>query len=203
MRIDLEFARLVHDFLKATNGCFTGFLKVITLFGNSGIGFIIIGIILLLFRKTRKKGFCLLMAFLIGFVLFELILKNVIQRPRPFIDTASDYYSFWQAAGSLKQGGYSFPSGHTTVATSFGIIMFALSNKKYSWVYFFIPLFMGFTRIYFMVHYLTDVLGGIFAGMIATSMVFGIYYGLNKTRWLKKFLDLPNFFYKRKSKEEV
>ena len=81
--------------------------------------------------------------------------------------------------------------------------MFTLSNKKYSWVYFFIPLLMGFTRIYFMVHYLTDVLGGILAGMIATSMVFGIYYGLNKTRWLRKFLDLPNFFYKRKSKEEV
>jgi len=202
MRIDLEFARLAHDFLNATKGCFTGLFKVITLFGNSGIGFILIGLILLFFQKTRKKGFCLLIAFFIGFVLFELILKNVVQRPRPFIDQSSEYYTFWQAAGSLKQSGYSFPSGHTTVATSFGIIMFALSNKKYSWVYFFIPLLMGFTRIYFMVHYFTDVLGGMVAGMIATGASFGIYYGLNKTSWLKKFFDLPNFFYKRKSEEE-
>ncbi len=202
MRIDLEFARFVHDFLNATNGCFTGFLKVITLFGNSGIGFIIVGIILLLFQKTRKRGFCLLMAFLIGFVLFELILKNAVQRPRPFIDQSSEYFTFWQAAGSLKQGGYSFPSGHTTVATSFGIIMFALSNKKYSWIYLLIPLLMGFTRVYFMVHYLTDVLGGIIAGMIATSIGYGIYYGLNKTSWMQQFFDLPNFFYKRKSKDE-
>ena len=46
-----------------------------------------------------------------------------------------------------------------------------------SWVFLLIPLIMGFTRIYFVVHYTTDVLGAILVGgLSALISYFAIKY---------------------------
>ena len=42
-----------------------------------------------------------------GFIFTNLILKNVIARPRPFFDQNSIYYDYWVQAGSLSEKGYS------------------------------------------------------------------------------------------------
>lgn len=192
----------MNNLLNHTNGFFTPIFKVITLFGNSGIGFIILALILFLFKKTRKPAFCMLIAFLIGYISFELALKNIVRRPRPFKDTESIYYTFWQQAGSLKQSGFSFPSGHTTVAVEFAVVLFWFGNKKYSWVYFIIPLIMAMTRTYFMVHYLTDVLGGLMAGCISVGIMFIIHHFLEKTKWYEQLMNFNNFFLPDKKKTD-
>lgn len=196
--MDIGFAELMNQFLKGTNGVLTPFFKVITLFGNGGIGFIILALILFLFKKTRSKAICLAIAFIIGFACFELALKNIVRRPRPFTQVDSVYYAYWLDAGSLHQSGFSFPSGHTTVAVEFALIFFWFTNKKYSWLFLFIPILMGMTRTYFMVHYLTDVLGGLVAGTISTLIALGIYSKISKTNWFTKLVEAPNFFIKKK-----
>lgn len=68
-----------------------------------------------------------------GFIFTNLILKNVIARPRPFFDQNSIYYDYWVQAGSLSEKGYSFPSGHATSFATFAMGLFLAFNKKWSW----------------------------------------------------------------------
>ena len=92
----------------------------------------------------------------------------------------SEFYSLWKAAGSLKESGYSFPSGHTTAATAFGVSLFIALNKRYSWAFLLIPVLMGFTRVYFVVHYATDILGGLLVGGVSAAIAYYIVKKLIK-----------------------
>lgn len=86
----------------------------------------------------------------------------LIARPRPFFDQNSIYYDYWVQAGSLSEKGYSFPSGHATSLAAFAMGLFLAFNKKWSWSFLLIPFLMGYTRIYFSVHYASDIVSGIF-----------------------------------------
>ena len=186
--VDLFFARAADGLRALCGGFLTPVLKVITVSGNSGLIFIIIAAIALIFSKTRKLGFAALIALAFGALLTNVILKNVIARPRPFADVSSEFYSFWNAAGSLAESGYSFPSGHTTAAAAFGSSLFLLKNKRYSWLFLLIPVIMGFTRIYFVVHYATDVFGGFLVGAVAATAAYFIVRALSKNAKIGKFL---------------
>ena len=59
-------------------------MKAITWFGN-GEFWIIVGVVLLFFKKTRKIGIAMLLAQLIMLIGNNLILKNLISRTRPFL----------------------------------------------------------------------------------------------------------------------
>ena len=118
--IDYNIGKWLNGMLHSTNGRFTPILKFITSLGNVGIAFIITALIMLLFLRTRKVGMLLLVSMLLGIILTNLILKNVIARPRPYLNQLSDFYIWWNEAGALLETGYSFPSGHTTAAMAFG-----------------------------------------------------------------------------------
>ena len=76
----------------------------ITSLGDDGIMWIAIGVICLLFKKHRRMGLHLLLSMLCTFILGNLILKNIIARPRPCdIDTTV-------ALLLSRPHGYSFPS---------------------------------------------------------------------------------------------
>ena len=167
---DLFIARIT-DGLRASCGVIlTPLLKIITVSGNMGAIFVLCGLLMLCFRKTRMLGVAALVALAFGYLFTNVILKNVITRKRPFIDNSTEFYTFWQAAGSLIESGYSFPSGHTTAATAFGVLLFIRKNKKYSWLFLLIPVIMGYSRIYFVVHYASDVSGGLIVGSIAAIL---------------------------------
>ena len=182
---DLFFLKIADGLRSICGVVLTPIFKAITLSGNAGLIFIIAAAIMLIFGKTRKTGVAALVALAFGFLFTNIILKNAVARARPFSDTTSEFYTVWKAAGSLVESGYSFPSGHTTAATAFGISLFLSLNKRYSWAFLFIPLVMGFTRIYFVVHYASDVLGGLIVGGIAATISYfiirTIYKKLNKT----------------------
>ncbi len=169
---DHTIAKWANDVFQSTNEILSPLLKLITNLGNMGFIFIMISLIMIFFKKTRKIGVIVLFSITIGFVFTNLILKNVVARPRPFIDETSDYYLWWKEAGSMIENGYSFPSGHTTAAMAFGLSLFLCFKKKWSWVFLLIPLIMGFTRIYFMVHYTTDVLGAILVGGLSALISY-------------------------------
>ena len=177
---DLAIAKVV-DAIRSSCGAFlTPILKIITYSGNLGLAFIIAGLLLLLFRRTRRAGLIVLVSLLLGSLFANVIPKNLLARPRPFIDQTSEFYSFYLAAGSLKESGYSFPSSHTTAAAAFGFALFLHEKKNVSWLYLFIPLLMGFTRLYFAVHYASDVIGGIIVGFIAGALSFLLIHLLSR-----------------------
>ena len=169
---------------------FTPFFRVISLLGEKGLLFIITGLVLLLFAKTRKMGFTMLFAIAIGALFTNVILKDLVARPRPF--TTAEYEQFWIQAGKIFEDEFSFPSGHTTAIMASMTALFLTANKKWSWVGFIGVILMGLSRIYLVAHYPTDVIAGIIVGgigAIASYFIVKWAFGFASKRSGKKFFN--------------
>lgn len=143
----------------------TGFMKFISLIGEKGLIALVPAVILLLFAKTRKLGFCIGLSVAIGGLITNITLKNLIDRARPF--TNPEYVGYWQAVGGEFVKSASFPSGHTTSVMAGAMALFLCGSKKWSWAGFILAILMGISRIYLLAHYPTDVIAGLIVGAIA------------------------------------
>lgn len=188
--IDLFFAKLANQVRESLGVVLTPLFKVYTFLGNSGWFFILFGLAFVWFKKTRVMAITLLLGMLFGFLITNVFLKNVVARNRPFIDETSAYYEYWVKAGSLKESSYSFPSGHSTVSMVFGSVMLILFKKKYSWLFLLVPFLMGFTRIYFVVHYASDVFVGWLVGALCGVSSYFIIKRLLNYEKIKQILFL-------------
>ena len=166
---DYYILKILHDFAVATGNHFTPFIRAISYFCDSHAFFPIIwiSILLIIIKKTRKVGVAMLLAIIINALLTNLGLKNIIGRLRPYQSGISDYYAWWKYVGGLMMREYSFPSGHVSTAMAAMTSIFFYGNKKYSWLAFLFVIMMGFSRNYLMVHYPSDVIGGIVIGLLA------------------------------------
>jgi undecaprenyl-diphosphatase len=150
---------------------------------DHGYGMIALGLVLFAFKRTRKIGLAALFAIGVGALITNVTLKPLVFRARPY--THAEYAVLWEKVGALVESERSFPSGHTTsaMATMLGIFL-ATDNKKRVWPILIFPVLMGFTRLYFVVHYPTDVLGGLIAGTLGGlggfALVYLLYRFLNK-----------------------
>lgn len=133
-----------------------------TSLGNSGILFIVAGVVLLLFKKTRRLGVAALLALLIGFLITNLTLKPLVSRPRPWLDVEGLIHLLGESAYR------SFPSGHATSAFAFAFALrYGTERKWLKWLAMIVAILMGLSRLYVGVHYPTDVLGGVLVGWVA------------------------------------
>lgn len=134
---------------------------------------VVIAIAMLLFAKTRKGGVAMIFSVLIGTLLTNLCIKNLVARPRPY---TMGYEEWWQFAGASTPSEFSFPSGHATAVTATVValcLFLCLDLKKHRWLIAPAALYalvMGASRIYLVVHYPTDVLGGIITGTAAALL---------------------------------
>ena len=74
------------DFIKETfsSSFLDAFFSTITRFADHGIGWIIVAVLLIAFKKTRKIGISMGIALIIGYVTGNMFLKNVVGRIRPY-----------------------------------------------------------------------------------------------------------------------
>lgn len=154
---------------------FVGFTHL----GDGGILWICISLILMIFRKTRRIGFVCAVSLMIGALVTNVTLKNIVARPRPF-DTIQDLTVLIKYPTD-----YSFPSGHTTSWLASGTSMFLMLNKKYSYVFLILASIMGFSRLYVGVHYPTDVLCGLIIGVFSAIISYNIIRVIYKNRELE------------------
>ena len=169
---DYAILEAIHSFALSTNGFFTPLVRAITVLADDGIGMILLGLILSLFRRTRKIGFCVLGGIMVGALITNVAVKNLVARPRPFADQTRVFYEWWQTIGAHPESIHSFPSGHTTATMAAMTGIFLTTKKRYSWPALLFALVMGFTRMYLVVHYPTDVLAGLIAGVIGAIAGF-------------------------------
>lgn len=140
---------LISDFITPVFKFITNFGGVVCLTSLTFLSFILV--------KNKNIGLSVACN-LIVITLFNLLLKNIFQRPRPL-----EYRI-------INETGYSFPSGHSMVSMAFyGFIMYLIykyvKDKKLKWSLFvflmILILFIGISRIYLGVHYTSDVLAGV------------------------------------------
>lgn len=168
--IDESIAVAIHSLYDWGGAFFTPFFELISVLGDGGIFLIAISVVLMLFKPTRRYGTAMLLALAIGALFTNLYLKVVIARPRPYVDENSVFYQIWLVMGQHMESDKSFPSGHTTAAFSAMTALFLIGDKRWSWTAFIFAVLMGISRIYLMVHYPSDVFGGIAVGLIAGAI---------------------------------
>ncbi len=181
--------------------------EFITFFGGSEFvtPMAVLGALLIPFKKTRKFGMAVLFAVLVGTLCTNLVLKPIFARPRPFIYYADNpaYMSWYEFAGSHIENAYtSFPSGHTTAAFELGVAIFlVMKNKKIAWIFPVFSALVGLSRIYLMVHYVTDVIGGVIVGTFAGIMGYLIMKAIIEKTKNTKFaeFDLAEKLKKKKA----
>lgn len=151
-------------------------LAFITSLGNAGIIWIVLAVVLLILPKTRKTGIIVAAALLMDLVLCNLILKNLVARVRPYdINTAI-------AILIKKPLDFSFPSGHTAASFAAMTALFLAKMKK-AWIAALIlAVLIAFSRLYFYVHYPTDVLGGAVVGILSGIIGYAIVEKIDKRR---------------------
>ena len=151
-------------------------LAFITSLGNAGIIWIVLAVVFLILPKTRKVGIIVATALLVNLVLCNLILKNLVARMRPYdVNTAI-------AILIKKPLDFSFPSGHTAASFAAMTALFLAKMKK-TWIAALIlAVLIAFSRLYFYVHYPTDVLGGIAVGILSGVIGYAIVEKLDKCR---------------------
>ena len=173
--------------------------EIITFFGGSEfvIPMAVAGLVLSFFKKTRKFGLSVLFAVLVGTLLTNLVMKPLFARPRPYVYYAENplFMAWYDFAGAHIESDKSFPSGHTTAAFELGVAMFLALNKKYSWIFPVFSFLVGLSRIYLMVHYVTDVFGGLLVGTFAGIMGYFIMKAIMKNKKIVEF-DLATKFKK-------
>lgn len=151
-------------------------LAFITSLGNAGIIWIVLAVVLLILPKTRKAGIIVAAALLVDLILCNLILKNLVARVRPYdVNTAI-------AILIKKPLDFSFPSGHTAASFATMTALFLAKMKKAWIVALILAVLIAFSRLYFYVHYPTDVLGGVVVGILSGVLGYVIVEKLDKLR---------------------
>ena len=150
--------------------------------GDHGKIWIILCLILLLFKRTRKAGICGLLALLINLLITNVTLKPLVARVRPY-EQFNDLLLLLE-----RQKDFSFPSGHTSSSFAAAWAIFqtyrlpelemgaygqnAEGHDKGKWTVLgmsvmILAIWIGWSRLYVAVHFPTDVLAGVFIGIIS------------------------------------
>lgn len=155
---DYNILRLIRD-----NTQFINFYKFITFFGNTTTYFyIFIPVGIWMISKGKGKKFIYILAAILIATLIMVTIKNTVRRIRPI-----DFFV-------IKQGGYSFPSGHSIVSAATYWTIYRINDlRKTPYKVFLIifPLLIGFSRLALGVHWPTDVITGLLLGYSISSVV--------------------------------
>lgn len=87
---------------------------------------------------------------------------------------------------------HSFPSGHTSTAFTLALLLASIV-KRNVWVFVFplIAFFVGYSRVYLAQHFVTDVLAGIFVGIVSAYLSLLVHEEFRKRRQKSLSTDDP------------
>lgn len=146
----------------------TPFWRGITTLGNAGIVWIILSVALIIPKKTRRLGITCGLALLFSLLFNNIIIKNLVARPRPFV-SIPDLVLLVK-----KPGEFSFPSGHTASSFAAATVMVCRCKKSVGIAALVLATMIAFSRLYLGCHYPLDVLGGLVLGVICGALALRI-----------------------------
>ena len=157
----MEWEFEILDFLQSIHSpILTSLMSFVTFLGEAGWFWIILGILLFCMKKHRPVGSAVLAALVLDFVTANLVLKPLVARPRPcWINESVEMLV-------RVPEDYSFPSGHTMASFAAAGALLFMGQKKIGICAVFLAVLMGISRMYFYVHFPTDVLAGAVLGLV-------------------------------------
>ena len=155
-----------------TNPFLDTVMPYISSLARHGEFWILVALILLCFKKTRKAGVAMGIAMACGYLIGNMGMKNLFARTRPY-----DVAEVELLVAKLHD--FSFPSGHTLVSFEAATALWYY-HRKWGIAAFALATLIGLSRLYLFVHYPTDVLVGAVLGIgiglgacILTNRLFG------------------------------
>ena len=145
-------------------------MRFFTLLGEAGIFWISLVIVLMIIPKTRRVGLSAAAALAVEALMVNVILKPIVKRIRPCYANTSRVIDTIVSVPN----DYSFPSGHAGAGFVVSTVI-ARHDLKYGLISLATSVMIGISRLYFYVHYPSDVLTGamigVFAGIIMDKVV--------------------------------
>lgn len=167
LQLDGQILLWIQEYLRFP--VLTEFFTKFTRLGDFGLIWIILGLLLLISKKTRRAGVLVLASLLGSLLLNNLFLKNLVARTRPY--EVVDGLKLLIAA----QSDYSFPSGHAGSSFAAATAMFLALPRKYGIPALTGAVLIGLSRLYVGVHYPTDVLVGTVTGILIAVILYQIF----------------------------
>ena len=144
------------------------FAKIISILSDKGIIWLILGAVLICFKKTRRAGIITIVGVGASFFINSLILKNIFDKARPFVENP-EFAFFIDSIGMSIPDSSSFPSGHAFSSFCCAIILTLQLKKKWGLIYI-LAGSVALSRIFLCVHYPSDVFAGALIGTIVTTL---------------------------------
>ena len=155
----------------------------LTNLGNGGFFWVVLSLVLLIPKRTRKAGLVSLISMALCFIVVNLGIKPAVARIRPY-----DVYSHLHAiVPPLKE--FSFPSGHTVNGFACTLILVRMLPKKAGIPLVILAAVIALSRLYIGVHYPSDVIAGFLIALALSEIVWIIYMYISKKRREKKTVD--------------
>lgn len=141
----------------------------VTNLGNAGIFWIVLSVILLFPKKTRRAGILSLLALLGSLCVTNFLLKNYVARVRP--------YEVVQGLQCLipAQKDWSFPSGHASASFASAVVIYKSCHRGIGVPALILAFAISLSRLYVGVHYPSDVIVGMIIGTLIALILFWIF----------------------------
>lgn len=163
--------QILHWFETLHNPITNPIFYVITTLGNAGWFWIVLAVLMLtvLPKKYKKAGLTMAIALILSLIFCNGIMKHLWARPRAFwvvgqnFVVGNEFENLYGIFNSIHD--YSFPSGHSSASFAAAVSIFMWRKKEGSAALLLAAL-IAFSRLYFTVHYPTDVLVGTITGAL-------------------------------------
>ena len=163
--------QILHWFETLHNPITNPIFYVITTLGNAGWFWIVLAVLMLtvLPKKYKKAGLTMAIALILSLIFCNGIMKHLWTRPRAFwvvgqnFVVGNEFENLYGIFNSIHD--YSFPSGHSSASFAAAVSIFMWRKKEGSAALVLAAL-IAFSRLYFTVHYPTDVLVGTITGAL-------------------------------------
>ena len=173
-------------FQRIQNPVLSFIANLISAFGEESVMILILVTIYWCFDK--KKGFAIFSSLFISLVTMQT-LKAIIRAPRPF----QVHPELIDADRIETATGYSFPSGHSTGASSFYFSIALLYNNIFIRIgCILLVVLVPLSRLYLGVHWPSDVLCGVIIGLGVSTFLIPLFVRLfdDKKRVRRIYLPL-------------
>lgn len=137
----------------------------ITALGNAGAIWLLAAVVLIITKKYRRQGLFLLLGLAASVLVGNVLLKNLVARPRPCRIDASVPLLI------ANPTDYSFPSGHTLSSVISAVIL-AKTDRRFGYAAIPLAVLIAFSRLYLYVHFPSDVLVAAVLGIIIGHLIF-------------------------------